>query len=70
MGRLTIEITAVKETEDYVYGNPRSDELHTVHCPFWPRIGQHNKVPFATIEDGLARGYDGCAFCLREYDTG
>jgi hypothetical protein len=70
VGRLTIEITAVKETEDYVYGNPRSWELHTVYCPFWSRISQRNKIPFATIQDGLARGYNGCAFCLPEHDTG
>ncbi|MEA3338018.1 MAG: M20/M25/M40 family metallo-hydrolase, partial [Chloroflexota bacterium] len=45
-GQLTIEITAVKESEDYVYGNPRSMELHTIHCPYWPRISQKNKIPF------------------------
>lgn len=70
VGRLTIEITAVKETEDYIYGNPRSRELHTVYCPFWSQISQCNKIPFATIQDGLARGYNGCAFCLAEYNTG
>ncbi|MEA3335600.1 MAG: hypothetical protein U9R25_06785, partial [Chloroflexota bacterium] len=63
-------ITAVKESEDYVYGNPRSMELHTIHCPYWPRISQKNKIPFARVQDGLARGYDGCAFCLPAYNTG
>lgn len=69
-GRLTVSITAVKELEDYVFGNPRSGELHVVSCPFWSRIGQHNKVPYQTVQDGLARGYNGCAFCLGDYDTG
>ena len=69
-GRMTIEITAVKESEDYVYANPRSKELHTIHCPFWNRISPWNKIPFQSVQDGLARGYDGCAFCLSEYNTG
>lgn len=69
-GRLTVEITAIKELEDYVFGNPDSRELHVVSCPFWPRISPRNKIPYATVQDGLARGYNGCAFCLSEYDTG
>ncbi|MGH3737592.1 MAG: M36 family metallopeptidase [Micromonosporaceae bacterium] len=68
-GRLSIELTAVKETDDFVYGNPRSLEMHTVHCPLWPRISQRNKIPYPNISDGKARGYDGCAFCLPEHHT-
>lgn len=69
-GRLTVDITAVKELEDYVFGNPRSGELHVVACPFWARISQSNKIPYRTVQDGLARGYNGCAFCLPSFDTG
>lgn len=69
-GRLTIEITAVKETEDFVYGNPNSMELHTINCPLWSRIAQHHKIPFMTVKDGIVRGYNGCAFCLPDYNTG
>lgn len=69
-GRMTIEIIAVKEREDWVYGNPRSRELHVITCPFWPLISQGNKIPYETVNDGLARGYNGCAFCLPEHDTG
>ena len=69
-GQLTIEITAVKESEDYVYGNRRSKELHTLHCTYQSQMSSRNKVAFATIQDGLARGYNGCAFCLPEHDTG
>jgi hypothetical protein len=69
-GQLTIEITAVKESEDYVYGNRRSGEIHTVHCAFQKMMSAGNKVPFADIQDALARGYNGCAFCLSEHDTG
>jgi hypothetical protein len=69
-GRMTIEITAIKESEDYVYGNPRSMELHVVSCPFWPHISQRNKRPFMTIHDALARGFNGCRFCMPDIDTG
>jgi hypothetical protein len=69
-GRLTVSITAIKELEDYVFGNPRSGELHVVSCPLWSRIAQHNKVPYETVGDALARGYNGCAFCLGDYHTG
>jgi hypothetical protein len=69
-GRYTIEITSIKETKDFVFGNPRSSELHTVECPFWDMISQKNKVPFERISEGIARGYNGCIFCLPEYNTG
>ena len=69
-GRMTIEILAVKELEDWIFGNPRSGEMHVVSCPYWPRISPWNKRPFETIEYGQARGYNGCAFCLPEFHTG
>lgn len=69
-GKMTINLIAIKESEDYVYGNPNSKELHTIHCPFWDKILDKNKIPFREIRDGLNRGYNGCRFCLSEYDTG
>jgi hypothetical protein len=68
-GRLTIEIMAVKESEDYVYGNLRSRELHTLNCEFRRAMSPRNQVPFQTINDALARGYNGCFFCLPSYNT-
>ena len=68
-GELTIEFTAIKDFEDYVFGNPTSWELHTINCPFWPKILPRNKVPFLTVQEGIARRYNGCRFCLPEYDT-
>jgi hypothetical protein len=67
-GRLTIEITAVKESEDYVYGNIRTHELHILNCLFRQAMCPHNQIPFQTIKDALARGYNGCAFCLPAYN--
>jgi hypothetical protein len=68
-GQLTIEITAVKESEDYVYGNAQTRELHTLNCIYRQKMSSSNQIPFQTIKDGLARGYNGCAFCLPECNT-
>ena len=68
-GQLTIEITAVKESEDYVYGNARSRELHTFSCIWRKQMSPKNQIPFQTIKDALARGYNGCRFCLPNYSS-
>ena len=69
VGRLTVSLTAVKELEDYFFGNPRSHELHISSCPFWSQLGSGSKVPFEHLEDAVRRGYNGCAFCLSSADT-
>ncbi|MFJ6575572.1 hypothetical protein ACIQMY_06350 [Streptomyces sp. NPDC091368] len=69
-GRITIEITAVTEFEGVFFGNPHTREMHISTCPFWGQLGPASKVPFFTRDDALARGYDGCAFCLPDADTG
>jgi len=70
VGRITIDIVAVKELEDFFFGNPRSHEIHVTTCPFWPKLGPWSKRPFVRIEDAQIRGYNGCAFCLPDFDTG
>lgn len=67
-GQLTIEFVAIKDHEDYVYGNKSSMELHTIRCPFWSRMNPKNRVPFLAVEEALARGYNGCHFCLPRHD--
>ena len=69
-GKQTVEITAVKEVDDMFFGNPRTREVHVVSCVWWPQISVRNKVPFFALEDALARGYDGCAYCLPNANTG
>lgn len=70
VGRMTVDIVAVKELDDFFFGNPRSGEIHVTTCPFWPKLGPWSKRPFLRIEDALTRGYNGCAFCLPDWDTG
>ncbi len=68
-GQLTIEITAVREAEDYFYGNVRTREVHTFSCGFRQKMRPRNQVPFQTVELALARGYNGCRYCLPDYST-
>ena len=63
-GRWTIEMIAVKDSEDYVYGNSHTHELHQLHCEFRQKMHPSHQVPFQTIKDALARGYNGCFYCL------
>ncbi|NTW83609.1 MAG: hypothetical protein HGB36_09630 [Chlorobiaceae bacterium] len=68
-GRYTIEITAVKEAEDWVYGNRNTKELHRYNCEFFKKMNRRNAVPFARASDGIIRGYNGCIYCMKEIDS-
>ncbi|MFC9260638.1 hypothetical protein ACFT25_12525 [Streptomyces hydrogenans] len=69
-GRLTIEITAVKDLDEWFFGNKHTHEVHISTCPFWEKINQTSKVPFPRIDLALAHGYNGCAYCLPAFDDG
>lgn len=69
-GQLTIEITAVKESEDYLYGNIKSLELHRLNCPYRIKMNPKNQRPFQNAKEALIRGYNGCAFCMPEINNG
>lgn len=70
VGAYTIELTAVKDLEDFFFGNPHSGELHVTTCPLWPKINKPKLVTFERVADAQARGYNGCRFCLPEVDEG
>jgi len=70
VGRVTVDIVAVKDLDDYYFVNPRSREIHVPTCPFWSRLGRFSKQPHLRIEDAIARGHNGCASCLPEHNTG
>ncbi|MDD5615140.1 MAG: hypothetical protein PHH85_02960 [Candidatus Methanoperedens sp.] len=50
--------------------NPESMELHKRECEWAHRIAFRNRVYYCELEEALAAGYDGCAYCLPEYNTG
>ena len=51
-GQSTIEIIAVKESEDYFYGNRRSGELHTLHCPYQQKMSVPTRCPLPPSRTG------------------
>lgn len=59
----------VPQTGSFI-GNKRSMELHRQSCYWVGQMIEHHKVPFTTIEAALTQGYNGCYYCLRQYDTG
>ena len=50
--------------------NPESMELHKRECEWAHRIAFRNRVYYCELEEALAAGYNGCAYCLPEYNTG
>ncbi|MFJ8596601.1 hypothetical protein [Streptomyces sp. NPDC093598] len=69
-GRVTIEIIAVKELDEFFFGNPKSHELHISTCRFFEKLSLTHRLPFARLEEARAQGYNGCAYCLPEANTG
>ena len=50
--------------------NPESMELHKRECEWAHRIAFRNRIYYCELEEALAAGYDGCAYCLPEHNTG
>jgi len=63
-------LTEFNVEEEYFIGNSSSKELHRPDCEWASRIGPTNKVKFLTLKAAFDAGYNGCSFCLKEYDTG
>lgn len=51
-------------------GNSRTKELHFHDCQWVARMSGENKVHFHSIAEALSEGYNGCYYCLHDYDTG
>jgi len=63
-GGITFEFTAIGPGDDHVFGSRPSRVLHAFHCQHWKRVLRTNLVPFRTVDEGVARGYKRCRFCL------
>ena len=63
---LDAQLTALPSVQ-YI-GNLRSHELHTPGCRYVARMRPHNQVAFSSLPAALGAGYDGCHYCLDEYD--
>ncbi len=51
-------------------GNARTHEMHHPSCHWVTLMATRNKRYLLTVQEGLNAGYNGCAYCLRQYDTG
>jgi len=58
-----------KDAVPLFIGNTNSDELHRSTCPWVEKMSYFHKVEFSSKEAGLAAGYDGCYYCLRQHHT-
>lgn len=66
-GRL---IVLLGEDEGQFVGNKRSREVHRQGaCAYSKLIAPSNRRFFYKVSDALWLGYNGCWYCLREYDT-
>lgn len=56
--------------EEMIYtANSNTKEIHLPACEWISHINEENKVYFSTIEEAINQGYNGCHYCLDEYDT-
>jgi len=67
MGRVT-RLLAVGEHP--FMGNRNTLELHKSACDWVAKTSPRNKVAYQDVERALKHGYNGCRFCLPEYNTG
>ncbi len=66
LGRVT-RVIAVGEHP--FLGNRNSRELHVASCSWAHATGRRNRVAYQTVERALKHGYNGCYYCLREFNT-
>ena len=52
------------EQPSYV-GNADTREMHRKNCIWERKMSYRNKVSLPSLRSGLARGFDGCFYCLR-----
>ncbi len=65
-GRITRRILVGQ----YPYiANRNSSEVHVANCEHVSRMSPINKVPYRDVKLAIKHGYNGCYYCLKEYDT-
>lgn len=69
MGRVT-QMIVVGDHPFVANRNSSSRELHRNNCVWVSLMAPYNKVAYTELERALKHGYNGCAYCLPEYDTG
>jgi hypothetical protein len=66
MGRVSKSLKVGK----YPYmGNSSTKELHKANCEWAKKISKKHKVAYSDKDLALHHGFNGCRFCLPEFDT-
>jgi len=55
--------------EKYI-GNSYTLEFHKPDCSWVSMMKEENKAVLSSVDEAQNKGYNGCHWCLREYDTG
>lgn len=69
-GRVSLVARTIGTPAYIANSNPGSLELHLPNCPWARKISGRHKVPYDDLQLALRRGYNGCHFCLPQYDQG
>jgi subtilisin family serine protease len=69
-GRVNL-VARIMGTPAYIANcNPDSLEIHLPNCQWAKKISGPHKVPYDDLQLALRRGYNGCHFCLPDYNKG
>ncbi len=49
--------------------NTKKKEIHTPFCQWARKISREHRTLFYSPQEGLKEGYNGCYYCMREFDT-
>ena len=62
-------LDGVQELLDAYIGNLNTGELHDPRCRWVGYIAKKNIEEISSARDALSRGYNGCYYCLKPYNT-
>lgn len=66
LGRMTMALGV----GDHPYlANARTHEVHRSHCVWAQHVTPRHRLAFRNVERAIKHGYNGCRYCLPEYDT-
>jgi hypothetical protein len=60
MGKYLVDITAIGEKEDWLYGNIRTRKVHKINCSKYQKASPENLLPLSSIEEAELQGFDTC----------
>jgi hypothetical protein len=65
-----IETSGIGSYAPYIANkNPESLEVHLRDCEWAHRIAYRNRDYYCDLEQALADGFDGCAYCLPQHHS-